>query len=857
MKTIKPQNLGLLTRTYEHRRRFFFAVSVLVFIPLGGEADLLSEVALWGFVAAELGKDAVLEAGIPKAKPELLVTGSVYVPGGEAKGGCLVRVRLGGREKLLHVYGDCYWERGIPGEPQPFSSMPLDWAHAFGGEGFANNPEGKGYGPVTVGNDTIHRLPNIRYPSQRFTSPHQQVEPAGFCPIGFTRPQRFAKAGTHDDAWLKEDFPGFARDIDWTIFNLAPPDQWFDDPLRGDEAYLLENMNPSKPLLQGDLPGLVSRCFVNRLTEEGEKFEEITTGLSTVWFFPGQERAILIYQGSCPVLEEDGADILQVVAAAERITEPRPLEHYRLVLAQRLDKEKGHFYTLKDSDLLPRGMAGTDASMLDSQALLATEDLVRKNIRKRMVREIEKARAIVAGYGLDPDLHGPKMPEPEEPAPDLEHLPEFMEKIVARGEVRKKAAEQELARKQDELEKLFTELGMDFNVIRQEIAVKPQGPPAFNAQARIDALKELALTLRKQGSEATELEAYLADEAFCNRLIESERQLKRSYRFTAHQQDAAPSMTGEKSQLVRRAITEAYEKGQSLDFLDLTGADLSGMDLHGANFEGSFMESVNLDGANLEECNFRNSVMAHASLKGTRLNNANLDGANLGAARLIDAELSFANLCNAIMVKADLSGAVCRNAQLKGANCSEAIFKNADFSEIQANQLMLMESDLKGLTLTGAFLEQSVFLKVDIAGVDFSGAFLKSAVFLGARGEGARFQKADMTNVRFVEHCTLEAADFTEACLNKANLRGSNLKGSDFTRARLDDADLSESDLSDTKFYRAVAREARFVKANLNNAVMISMNAMNASFQRSDIRGADLRGANLYQVDLARVRSND
>lgn len=856
MKTIKPQNLGILTRTYEYGRQSYFAVSVLAFIALGEVTDFLSEVALWGFAAEELGKDAALEAGIPKVKPEFLVSGAAHVPGGEMRAGCLARVRLGANEKLLHVYGDRQWINGSPSDPLPFSSMPLDWAHAFGGEGFANNPDGKGFRPIQADSGLIHRLPNIVHPSHRFISPDQPVEPAAFCPVDFTNPQRFSKAGTHDDAWLKQDFPGFARDMDWTMFNLAQPDQWFDEPLRGDEVYLLENMNPSKPLLEGALPGLAARCFVNRRTDQGESFEEIGTRLATVWFFPHRERAILIYQGACRVQDEEGADILQLVVAAERLGEAKPAEQYRLVLEQRLDKEKGHFFSLRDSDLLPEGLGRTDAAMLDNQALLASEDLVRKNLRKRILRETEKARAIVAGHGLDPDLHGPKLPEPEEPAPDLEHLPEFMDRIIAQGEARKREAEQALVTKQHELEKLFSELGMDFNLIREEIAAKPTGPPSFSAQAQLNSLKQLALTMREQGNHATELEEYLADETFCNRLRDGERQLHQAYRLMAHQQDAAPPMAEQKIPLARQAVANAYATGQSLDSLDLTGADLSGMDLHGATFEGSFMESVNLDGANLEGCNFRNCVLAHASLENANLDNACLENANLGAAKLNHAQLKNVQLENAIMVNADLTGAVFRNARMQGANCSGALFADADFSEVQAHQMLLLESDLKGLKLAGAYLEQAVFLKVDLEGVDFSGAYLKSAVFLGAVGTGACFHQADMTNVRFVERCRFEKADFSEACLAKANLRGACLKGSDFSHAQLDSADLSESDLNGTNFYRASARDTRFVKADLRDALMTSLNAMNASFQRADIRGADLRGANLYQADLARVHAD-
>ena len=36
-------------------------------------------------------------------------------------------------------------------------------------------------------------------------------------PIDFTLPQRMNKAGTYDEKWAEERFPGYADDIDWTI----------------------------------------------------------------------------------------------------------------------------------------------------------------------------------------------------------------------------------------------------------------------------------------------------------------------------------------------------------------------------------------------------------------------------------------------------------------------------------------------------------------------------------------------------------------------------------------------------------------------------------------------------------------
>jgi uncharacterized protein YjbI with pentapeptide repeats len=853
LKTIKPQKLGILTRCFEFKRKFYFASSVLMYVPLSNKPELYSEAGMWKFAAAELGKDAALDACIPKEKPEFLVAGSAFVPGGEKSIGCSVKVRLGKTEKELYVYGERFWNAGAPSEPVSFTSMKVDWEHAYGGEGFERNPLGKGFKPVKLKDMTVRLLPNVLYPNERIVSPEKQHEPASLGPVDFSWPQRFLKAGTHDDRWLKEDFPGFAPDIDWTIFNTAPPDQWLEHPMKADESFQIHNMHPEKSIITGSLPGFSARCFIMRITDAGESFDEIPQRLSTVWFFPHAERAILIYQGLCEVIDEDAADISHIVIGAERLNEQKPKEHYLNVMRKRLDKEKGPLYALRDSDLLPEGLETLNAEVAEDKAMFEGEGLIRKNLGKRAVMETEKARAIVAGYGLDPDLHGPKIPPPEEPLPDLEHLPEYMEKLFAEAEGQRKLAEEGKIKSLNETEELFNKMGLDFNVIREEIARKPKGPPDFSAQAQIDALKILADKLRSQGIKPVEIDAYLADETFCNRLYDGEKKLKEAYRINAHNQDTALAMPVEKALTVREAVQKTYTDKKYFPGIDLTGADLSGLDLKGADFEEAFLESVSFTGANLEGCNFKNAVMAHAALNDANLVNAVFGGANLGGALFINASAGGADFSEAILAHADLSGANFSGARLAGADLSGAKFENTDFSGVQAGLVTFFETDLTGLILKGAKLDKCNFLKVKLDGVDFNKASLVSAVFLEVTASMINFMSADMTNVRFVQQCSFDKADFSGAILNNANLRGTSLNGCNFTASQLNGADLSECGLNEARFYRTLAKDARFIKADLKGAVMISINAMNASFQRADLRGANLSGANLFQADFARV----
>jgi len=855
LKTIKPQKLGILTRCYERQQQFFLGVSVLAFIPLSAEPSLYSEVELWKFAAAELGKDAALDAGLPKVRGEFLVTGSAFMPDGRPREGCKVGIRLGGREKTLHVYGDRQWRNGFSGEPEPFLSMPIDWAHAYGGEGYAANPVGKGFKPVMMDNVSTHWIPNILYSSERVVSPDDQIEPAGFGPVDLTWPQRFAKAGTHDDLWLREDFPGFARDIDWTMFNMAPPDQWFEQHLRGDEPYKLENMHPTKPLIESCLPGFVARCFVNRRTEKGESFDEIAVSLSTVWFFPHRERAILIFHGMTPLIEDDAADILHMIIAAENAGRPKGEEYYRDLMARRLDKETGPLLSLRDRDLLPEGLAGAGDLPTD-EGIPIPEGLLKKNLRNKAEKKIAEARALVASYGLDPDLHGPPLLPPEEPPPTLDELPAYIEKLKVDGEKLQAESKAKEIERLKSCEQIFAKLGFDFNIIRAEMETPHSGSPILPGEKDRKTLTDLIAKFKVLGIQTDEMDELLADADREKLRAIGDAGAKSSYLKSAHHQKPAPRMSVEQAGLARNSVIEAHAAGKSLKGVNLTGADLSDLDLNGIDFEEAYLENVNFENTDLHGANLRMAVLAHSSLRDAVLTAAVAQGANLGGANLCNAIIHNVDFSQAILSKADLTNADFSGTLLIEAELTDAIFRETNLSRTKTEKLVFLESDLSGINFSGAQMTKCSFLKVNVTGADFSGASLESSVFLSVKGESMLFRDADMTNVRFVEQCNFASSDFTGACLNKANLRGSQLPDCNFSKAQLDDSDLSECDLTRANFYRAIARNARFVKACLEDAIMASINAMNGSFQKADIRGVDLRGANLFQVDLARVRAD-
>ncbi len=852
MKTIKPQSLGVLTRPFEFQRRFYLGVSTLSFIPLGADPALLPEVSMWKFLAEELGGDGVLEAGIPKRWSEFLVVGKACLA--EPKTACRVSVRLGDREKVLHVYGDRYWEGTGFSEPVAFQQMPLDWRQAYGGDGYPRNPLGKGFASPAPGERPP--LPNIQAPAQPITSPNQRPEPAGFGPIDLTWPQRMGLTGTHDQRWLQEDFPGFARDIDWHFFNLASPDQQFDAPLRGDEPYQLENLHPEHPLLSGRLPEIATRCFITRLQSEQTVFEEVETRLMTVWLFPHAARAVLIHQGVVPINDEDGADVLHLIAGAEWLHEAKGPWHYQTVLDARLDKEKGPLLSLRDRDLLPEGLKSKDPALEQAMVGLAGEGLMRRNQRAGAEQRIAETRATVARHGLDPDEYGPQPLPPDPPPPDLDELPDFVAHWQAEAERYKAEAAAEQTRNEANKDQLLTESGIDRAEWQAGEETAGRGPPSFSEAAEVETLEKLSEEDRKSGLEDSPADALLGDPAWRAMIRTAEQRFREGYQKGAHHQKPAFAMSSEQNAARRAEVLQAHARGESLAQRDFTGIDLSGMALPGIDLSGCFLESAKLDGTDLSGARLHGAVLAHASLRDARLDGADLQDANLGGGQLQGASLRQADLRQAQCTKADFSGAQAQAALLDRADLTGVHFDRTDFSDVRGEQLNFLECDLRGLRLHGAQLRKCNFLMVNVSGIDFGSAVLDGSVFVAAKGLNCQFQAAQLINMRLVKDCDFSGSDFSHSVLRTANLRGTRLEGCNFSHAVLDDADLSECLLYKADLYRAVGRSSRFVKADLREARVVAANLMGAMLSRADVRGADFTGANLFQADLARCHGD-
>jgi len=847
VRVVKPLALGLMTRPSEFRRRHYLSVAALSFCPMGEEGALLGEIAMWKFLPEVLPAGQPIDITLPKPAAEFLVTGSAFAPGGVPVRALGVGARLGTLTRRLGVVGDHHIQDGVPTEPAAFSEMPLGWERAYGGPSFAENPLGRGIAEMPLAGIGFRvALPNILHPPGAV--PRGAPHPVNLGAMDIAWPQRARLAGTHDQAWLENDFPGFARDVDFRMAMAAQPDQRFAGFLEGDEDYAITNMHPEEPELTGRLPGLLPRILVQR--RGGDAFEDVPLHLTTVWFFPAHKRLVMVHHGRVRTEEEDARDLTALLMGADRIGAPRPVASFEAVYAARRDPEGGIIASLDDAALVPADVLRPDPAQEELRRKLAEEGLPQRRARARAEREYQRQRAHLTARGIDPDAHGLVPPAPYEPLPSLRDIPAYMAAKTQDAQDKRIEREALLARDQQaQAERIAAAGGTP-----PDLARKPAGPPRIGPdtiRARLDAR---IAELEARGLPSDDERRQRDDPALARQAAEAEETARRGYLLAADMQDPAPRLDESASAALRARLLDGT---RSAPRIDLCGADLAGLDLSSFDLTGAWLDGADLSGADLTGATLDRAVLAHARLDGAKLVGASLEGANLGKARFEGADLSDANMRDAVLREADLRQGRFHRAEMDGASLVGAKLEGADISEAHMPKLFVQDASLAGLRAAGTNLAGAVLLRAGLDGADFTGASLTSAAFIGVAGDGVGFEQADLQQAVFVQDCVLRGARFAGANCDGVNLRGAVLDGAVFDGASLAGADLSDCSLHGASFDLARGRGARFTAADLHGAQLTRADLAQASLARADIRAANLSDTSLYEADIARVHSDE
>ncbi len=859
MKLVKPQQLSLLTRTFENEGQTFLVLSALAGVDLSAPRRLVHEASFWKLAAETLGKTPLDEA-MTKRRGEVLVAGSAFSKDGVAAAATSVRVKIATVDKELYVVGDREWQATGMTLPAPFVEMPVTWERAFGGEGFDENPIGRGVKAVDEEGIARHRLPNVEDPKHLVKAKGDRPPPAGLGPIDIAWPQRTKKAGTYDDLWLSTRYPDFAADFDWSFFNVAPLGQQIEGYFAGDEEFEIHGMHPAARVLRGRLPGLAARFVVSQRRDDGtEHLREPQSRLDTVFFFPNASRAILVYRAVVEIGEDDAKDVEALIAAFEDPSAPKPLAHYLGVRDKRADKKYGALHSLTDRDLLPDGVAiESPLEASDAGELARTERLMTKRVTRKVERGLAAARERALAAGMDPAEVDAKIPAKVEPMAIPTDSSELVELVESTLEDARAHRERALEEMKQALRATSNELSRDGVPVDVETLARGSGgPPPFRADKQLELLRDLARLKKNAGYMTEEEERRFHDPALEAMLRDAEERILGAYRRFAHFWPAAADRDPAENQALRARVMAAKAAGESLSGRDLTGADLSELDLSGVDLRRALLEKTRLRGTRLEGANLEGATLARADLTTALLGGAKLAGANFGRAILAGTHFGErADLVGAIFYDAKLAGASLAGARLDGAQFLETSFVGSDLSDACLDKTVFMGADLTDVKLDRAHLAEAIFMDATLDRASFVAADLSGATMVRTHGEDVRFAGAILVGARIVLETSLPRADFTRARFKRTCMRTTRFSGANFSEAEMPEVDLSECDLTGATLFKVNAPSSLFIRADLRGATLMSANLMNGIFQKAKLAGTDLRGANLFRADMAKAKGD-
>lgn len=752
-----------------------------------------------GFMSAELFADGDRERSgeclYPgdfadmKLNAEVMLRGHCHPPGKRAAPECPVRFSVGRWRKELMVYGDRRWEKTLTGdkisEPAPFTSMPLDYAHALGGPGYAANPVGKGL--------RTDVLPNVEPTARLITARNQERPPGTFAPVNPAWPERAARRGTNYGAkYLKERAPYYADDFDWSFFSAAPADQQMEGYLRGDEEVRFHNLHRDHAVLATRLPAKRVRAFVRDVKGD---FREIPMVLDTLFAEPDEGTIKLTWRGVTAVREDDFADVRSLYLASEPLGEkPLTAEHYQAEL-DAFEKDptgvlaampKGLVEMWERREKKRRGEPVTEPE-LDPTLDPATAEVKRTFgalISDEQVAQVSEAMAKVNEA-------------PGEGRPDVA-------KLIAEGRA---ANEKEPPPMR----------------VRKPGTLPDPGlrPKMREVMAQAAKLREQEKQTGKVMPEIAKIEAIPHDPQW--------KKLDPTY------QPPGP------------LSTDLPGPGADLRERDFTDQDLRGVDLSGANLERANLTRTNLHGVSLRGAKLGRAVMYRSDVTEADLREADLTLVNAAELRAAKADLTKATLTEAFLEYADLSGAklegvraeyaILEGADLRGARAADAVFDHADFSKarlagaglrrISAVLALFGEASAEGVDLEGAELRQASFKEADLRKARFVAAKARKGFFMNARLDGAELGYADLREAHLTEASAVAARFFG------ANLRDARFYRTDLTRAELVSANLMGADLR-----KANLERANLARANLYEAILAGVRGTGFDLSEANLKRA-------------------
>lgn len=254
-----------------------------------------------------------------KPRADVMLVGAAYSP--RAIDVVIARLIVGAMEKAIEVRTNHYFDPdGQLVEGQHWTSMPLGWDHAAGGQD-STNPAG--IAPDVSDRNGRNPLPNQLVPGTKILAPGEYLEPTAFAPVppAWALRSRFAGATpVHPVLWYEDALPA---DLHPAFFNAAPPDQQ-PEFLAEDPRVILEHLSPLASRVTTTLAPVRVAVYL-----EGRATGSYALRPDTLWIDTEQQLCTVTYRATVALGPADAATVATIVSDPPTPgAEPTPVALY-------------------------------------------------------------------------------------------------------------------------------------------------------------------------------------------------------------------------------------------------------------------------------------------------------------------------------------------------------------------------------------------------------------------------------------------------------------------------------------------------------------------------------------------------
>lgn len=881
MKTIQPLRLSSLTRPYQYAGQCYLGVTVFVLwdfteghpIAEGGQA-------LW-----EIFKDEsvdvfgaqTLDFGIPKQQAELIVNGYGY--GCYAKDGrTAVEVSLNNIKKSLWVSGDRYWVNHKMSPALDFEKIAISWRNAYGGPEYPENLVGKGHKVQDLGGEKVQLIPNIEDPSYPIRDETSHYVPAGLSALPIEMPNRHLMMGTYDEKWRQEDYPGFARDIDWCYFNQAPQDQYLNHLKAGDRLSFI-HMHPEKSIVSASIPDWIVRGFIKK-AESGEQItgtlQTIDFALTTVWAYPHREQAILVYQANVQIMSDDADEISHIMFALEHPDDPHHMDYYETVLEQRLDPKLGAMYAALDKTLIDKRYMRP----LAIELLPVSQQL--KNKMKYVDRELSNTQEELKK--MQATL--PKSPMPE--SDDIKSLrlqkeqteQESAEQIaIARQLLNGELSFDELIELQIEQAKKMPDYSAKRQQLRKQLAeIKEKHASMtyaeqveFFEQTENDSFAEKIFAykpavLSDVGAYQDKQDAQLAvDEE--NKAVKAlrESEQKQHQLFEQMRQRHCVPMMG-KGLAQDISVVEESGKLVAIDNLNFfrqrlheitEGFVLRHTYAHEEDYRQLMSWPTFVHHTRFTQCDFHEANLQHCRFRQVVFQSCDFTKADISFTVFEDCQFINCKLVDVTNHRLDLKKVEFTSCELATWMHSKLFIEHVRFDTCRFESFSFLRARVKQLHFENSHLSRVSFVNTWLKGLSFEQCRIDSLAISGTRQiQGLRLHHSQ------VEKCFIQSkTTIYDVELKRTQMKDSCWREMVLPKARFIESDISRNEFSKTQFHHAVfhtvsAKDSLFIRSDFSAATLQNVDFAQTICKSANFSSTTLDHVSFFRAELALIKTD-